>query len=86
MLLNNDLAVIYLADFFRLIICLLYTSTLPIGSKSVYVITVDSYNDGGEADEASQKIIEKLQEIIDGLQSVSYTHLDVYKRQVQPFS
>lgn len=47
----------------------LYTNpTLPIGSKSVYVITVDSYNDGGEADEASQKIIEKLQEIIDGLQ------------------
>lgn len=47
----------------------LYTNpTLPIGSKSVYVITVDSYNDGGEADEANQKIIEKLQEIIDGLQ------------------
>ena len=43
-------------------------STLPIGAKNVYVMTVDNYDDAGAADEATQKIIEKLQEIIDGLQ------------------
>ncbi|WP_419025329.1 transglutaminase domain-containing protein [Emergencia sp.] len=46
----------------------MYTNpTLPIGSKNIYVISVENYDDQN-ADEASQKIINKLQEIIDGLQ------------------
>lgn len=46
----------------------MYTGpTLPIGSKNIYVLSVSNFNDM-ENSEESQKIIEKLQEIIDGLQ------------------
>ena len=65
--------------------CLLYTS-FATNYAIVNVSALDKFNDGDTVN--LEKLMEAgiIRKPLDGLKAVSYTHLDVYKRQVPVLS